>query len=100
MSKPLKRLKIKLFYPGNKSHKVVLMNAPKGRIIPPGGEQTTLENFASQYEKNFPEDEFSLREVGRGEYNFVWIGKREADPAELLVGGMHLGEVVTVELGR
>jgi hypothetical protein len=97
--KALKRITVKLFAPGNKTHKTVTLPAGKGRMFVDEG-VSALNHFAEELEKNFPNEDYALREVGRGEYNFVWIGKKAVDPADLLVGGMHLGEVATVELGQ
>lgn len=97
--KPLKRLRVKIFQPGNKRHKVVLLEAGKGRMIIPGHELGCLEPVIAMVEKNHPFDEFSLVQVGRGDFNIVWRGRKPIQPEEILALGVPLGEVTTVTLG-
>jgi hypothetical protein len=97
--KPLRKLKIKVFTIGNKSHKTIHLSVPKGMQYKDGGEDIVLRQFADEIEKSFPNDHFSLKQIGRGEYNFVWVGKKPVDPATLVVAGMAVGEVTSVEVG-
>ena len=99
-TKPLRCLRIKLFTPGNRSHKTCVVKAKGGHHFTDEGEEIILKRYADEIEKAWPCDEFSLKEVGRGEYSFVWIGKRPIDEAALLVGGMPLGQVAQVEVGQ
>jgi hypothetical protein len=97
--KPLKQLRIKVFQPGNTSCKQHRLHVPKGMIVKPGGEFDVLGRIADDLERTFPTEEFEMIEVGRGAYNFVHKGKRPIDPANILVGGLRLGEVATVQVG-
>lgn len=97
--KPLRQLKIKVFTPGNKAFKTIHMRVPKGMQYRDGGEEIVLRQFADEIEKAYPNDEFALKQLARGEFNFVHVGKKPVDPATLLVGGMAVGEVASVEVG-
>lgn len=97
--KPLRQIKIKLFTIGNKSFRTMHIRAPKNMQYKDGGEEVVLRQFAEELEKSLPNEDFALRQVGRGEFNFVWIGKKPVDPELLVVAGMAVGEVASVEVG-
>lgn len=75
MSKPLRSINIRIFSPGNKSWTRLFIRAPKGRAFNDQGEDYVLKNIAERVEHAAPLEEYALRKVGRGEYNFVHIGK-------------------------
>lgn len=60
MSTPLKKLTIKMFAPGNRTHKTVILAAGKGKVFKPGGEFDVLANVADSLETQFPNDEFRM----------------------------------------
>lgn len=98
--RPLKQITVKIFFPGNKGHRTRIFAAPAGHHFKVGGEQGVLETIAGEIEKQWPFEEYSLKEVGRGCFNFVWVGKKPVEDSELLVGGLQLGETTSVEVGR
>lgn len=93
MSTSRKQIQVKLFLPGNKKFRLETIRAPKGQCFTSSGEDFVLAKVAVELEKNFPGDEYTMVQVGKGKYNFVWAGKKPIDEAELLVGGLRLGEV-------
>jgi hypothetical protein len=97
--KPVKQIKVKVFTVGNKSCKTFHFRSPNGRVFTPEGVEHTLQRFAAEISKSFPHDEYTLKQLSRNEFNFCWVGKRVIDPGELLVGGMALGQIASVEVG-
>ena len=97
----LKKLTIKMFAPGNRTHKTVILAAGKGKVFKPGGEFEVLSNVADSLETQFPNDEFRMVQVGPAAFNFVWERKKTLEEVadRVMIGGMHLGEVATVEMG-
>ena len=71
-SVPLKKLTIKMFAPGNRTHKTVILAAGKGKVFKPGGEFDVLSRVAESLETQFPNDEFRMVQVGPAAFNFVW----------------------------
>jgi hypothetical protein len=102
MSAPLKKLTIKMFAPGNRTHKTVILAAGKGKVFKPGGEFDVLSNVADSLETQFPNDEFRMVQVGPAAFNFVWDRKKTLEEVadRVMIGGMHLGEVSTIQLGK
>lgn len=98
--KPVKQVKLKIFAPGNKSYKTTFVKVPNGQQFRPEGIEFVLRQAAKNIEEGFPLEEYSLRQLGRAEFNFVHVGKKPVDEAALLVGGVPLGEVATVEVGQ
>jgi len=100
-SVPLKKLTIKMFAPGNRTHKTVILAAGKGKVFKPCGEFEVLSNVADSLETQFPNDEFRMVQVGPAAFNFVWERKKTLEEVadRVMIGGMHLGEVATVEVG-
>jgi len=74
----MKKIAIKLFYPGNKRHKKVIVRAPSGRLITPDGIERQLRQAADTLEKEFPGHDYHLVPIGHGAYNFVCIGEKPA----------------------
>jgi hypothetical protein len=94
-----KILRIKLFEPGNKKHKVYVFRAGKSRHFAERGVEDILGKVVAEIEKMYPHREYSMVQVGRGDYNFMDRGYKEVADEDLLVAGLRLGEVVTVEVG-
>lgn len=80
MGKPLKKLVIKVFNRNNKEAKTHHITADNGRHFVGDG-QAYLERFAEQIEQQWPDDEYKLVEVGKGQFNFVWVKIREKTEA-------------------
>jgi hypothetical protein len=97
--KPLRYLTIKVFSPGNRKHKTFMIKCPPGSHLKADGEDEVLKQFADRIERTWPHEEYAVREVGRGAWNFVWVRSTPVDDAELRIGGMKLGEVASVEVG-
>lgn len=97
--KPLKQLKVKVFTVGNRSYKTVHLKAKPGHIFTPEGEEYALRQFAEHLEQQLPFEEFTLKQIGRGEYNIVHVRTKPADEREIVCAGMPLGEVASVEVG-
>lgn len=97
--RPLKQITLKVFTPENRSHKTFIVKCPNGTQLKRGGENVVLKRFADELEKNFPLDDFEMREVGRGCFNFVWVRRKPVEEQSLAVAGMELGKQTTVEMG-
>lgn len=77
----MKKIQIKLFYPGNKRHKKVIVRAPNGKTITSDGVEHYLQQAALTLEKEFPGHDYHLVPIGPGAFNFVCAGEK---PGELL----------------
>lgn len=97
--KPLRYLTIKIFAPGNRQHRTRVIKCPKGHHIMLGEEKEVLKTITAELRKQSPDHDYEVKEVGRGAYNFVWVAQKPVPDEELLVGGMRLGEVTSVEVG-
>ena len=97
----MKKITIKMFAPGNRTHKTVILAAGKGKVFNPGGEFDVLSNVADSLETQFPNDEFRMVQVGRAAFNFIHVRKKTLEEVvdRVMIGGMHMGEVATVEVG-
>ena len=97
----MKKLTIKMFAPGNRTHKTVILAAGKGKVFKPSGEFDVLSNVADSLETQFPNDEFRMVQVGPAAFNFIHARKKTLEEVadRVMIGGMHLGEVATVEVG-
>ena len=75
----INRLVLKLFTPHNVSYRTETVGE-KGKHIEmqPWQLGTFMEQFCAEYQKAYPGHEFAVRLVGRGRYNIVWIGEKEA----------------------
>jgi len=98
----VKKLTIKMFAPDNRTHKTIILAVGKGKVFARGGEFNVLSNVADSLETQFPNDEFRMVQVGKGAFNFVWDRKKTLEEVadRVMIGGMHLGEVATVEVGQ
>jgi hypothetical protein len=94
-----KVVRVKIFTPGNKKHKVYIFRAPAGRTFVEDGIDDIVEKCAAEVEKMYPEHEYGLVKVGKADFNFVHRGHKPVDEQDIIVAGLRLGEVVTVELG-
>jgi hypothetical protein len=94
-----KILRIKLFEPGNKKHKVYIFRAGDGRHFAERGAEDILGKVVAEIEKMYPEHEYAMVQVGKGDYNFMHRGHKEVAAEDIVVAGLRLGEVVTVEVG-
>jgi hypothetical protein len=64
-------IRVRIFMPGNKASICkTLWNAE--------GIEAQLSHTAAQIEKNHPDDEYRLVELGPSRFNFVWVGKKQA----------------------
>lgn len=96
----MKKITIKMFAPGNRTHKTAILSAGKGRIFKPGHEFNILSRVADQLETEFPCEEFRMVQVGPAAFNFIHVRTNPVDPEQIMVGGMKLGEVATVRIGK
>ena len=71
----LKRIMVKVFAPGNKKYRRVIIRANAGKAIPPSGVESTLKQMADAVEKTYPGQEYHLVPVGVGAFNFVHLGE-------------------------
>jgi hypothetical protein len=67
-----KKIKLKIFYPGNQKHVVKELRAPAGRGITESAIADWLKSFADGIEKAWPEHEYRLVELAPNSFNFVW----------------------------
>jgi len=95
----LKNIRIKIFEPGNRKHKVYIFRAGKQRHFVEAGVTDILGKVAAEVEKMHPEHEYGMVQAGNGDYNFICRGYKAVADEDLLVAGMRLGEVVSVEVG-
>jgi hypothetical protein len=77
MGKPLKKLVIKVFNRNNQAAKTHQITADNGRIFV--DVSPILNRFAEQIEKQWPEDEYRMVELGPGRFNFIWVGPRKPE---------------------
>lgn len=67
----LKRLAFKVFAPGNKRFKKLLVLAPHRKAFTPQGVDDVLSQMATRVEESFPEHDYRFVPIGTGEFNFV-----------------------------
>jgi hypothetical protein len=96
----IKSIRIKIFEPGNRKHKVYMFRAGKQRHFVEAGVTDILAKVAEEVEKMHPEHEYGMVQVGKGDYNFLHRGFKPVEDEDILVAGMRLGEVVSVEVGQ
>jgi hypothetical protein len=71
-----KRIRVKIFAPGNKQGNALIIKAPKGKQFTEQGIAAHLDNIANQLEKAYPKDDFRMIELRDGQVNFVHQGER------------------------
>jgi hypothetical protein len=76
--RPLKQITIRIFRPGGKKSKTHLYRAPNGKAFTETGLASLLEQTITNIETHLPDEDYAMRQVGRGAFNFVWMGKKEA----------------------
>jgi hypothetical protein len=94
-----KIIRIKIFDPGNNKHKVYIFRAPNGRSFIEAGVEDILGKVVAEVEKMYPEHDYRMVQVGRADYNFLDCGHKAVAGEDIVVAGLRLGEVVTVEVG-
>lgn len=94
-----KIIRIKIFAPGNKKHKVYIFRAPNGRSFVEAGVEDILSKVVAEVEKMYPEHEYGMVQVGKADYNFLDRGHKPVAGEDIVVAGLRLGEVVTVQVG-
>lgn len=77
--KPVKLVTIKIFAPDNRTHTTHRVAAGAGKAFTQDGLDELLEGFVTKIERLQPDDEYALKNVGRGAYNFVWLRKRSME---------------------
>lgn len=75
---------VRVFNIGNKGSYVTRHRARPGHGISEEAIDKRLEQVADQIEKRFPGHEYRMVEVGEAQFNFVWIGRREAPAIQKL----------------
>lgn len=84
-STPWRRLTLKIFAAGNK--KVLhtkICKAAKGHVFNEDGIQRILEEMADVLERQLPQQEFRLVELGHGRFNFINETKAEEPDERIL----------------
>ena len=76
-----KKLKAKIFYPGNQKHVVRENRAPAGKGFAEDNIIGWLKHLADSIEKAFPNHEYRMVELAPWSFNFVWV--REIENAEV-----------------
>lgn len=72
----LKRIRVKLFLPGNQKFVRKTFAAKPGHRLTEDGLDQILEFAVDQVEKLFPGHEYSMVQVGPRDFNFVWISEK------------------------
>ncbi len=72
-----KKMKAKIFFPGNHKHVVKEHRAPVGKGITEEGMSSWLKVLADAIEKQFPHHEYRLVQIGSWSFNFVWVRELE-----------------------
>jgi len=67
-----KKVKAKIFFPGNQKHVVKELRAPVGKGVNAEGIDNWLKSLAEAIEKQFPGHEYRLVTLGPASFNFVW----------------------------
>jgi hypothetical protein len=75
MAKPIKQIEIKIFLPGGKRRRRLLMLAAADRHFTEDGIQNYLGRMAAKVEHELPGIEYRMIELGGGRYNFVPVEK-------------------------
>lgn len=73
-----KALRVKIFAPGNKSSRLLILKAPAGTAWTEQGIENQLKHLAGQIETAWPVHEFRLVPTGKANFNFVWDRERTA----------------------
>jgi len=73
-----KQLRVKIFTPGNKKCRQMVLRAPSGRLITPQGIDNQLENLVNQVETLYPAHDYRLVALGPNVSNFVWQREKES----------------------
>lgn len=76
-----RKVKAKIFFPGNQKHLPLEHRAPNGQGITEDGIAKWLENVSSAIEKKFPGHEYRMVELSACSFNFIWVGEID-QPAE------------------
>lgn len=74
----IRSLKVKVFRVGNKGFVVQTNHAGQKKHFTADGIEKMLAQYAEQIEKNMPNEEYKLVQVGRGEFNFVHVETKAA----------------------
>lgn len=77
---------VRIFNPGNASHRTIRRRADKGQGFADAAVDDILDGVAEHLEKYFPEHDYRLVPIGSGEFNFVWRGRRQAPGTQEQVG--------------
>jgi hypothetical protein len=67
----LKTLRFRVFEPGNKISHLTTIQARPGMVFTEEGIQRELEKFSEMLDKTFPQQQFRLVELSRGQFNFI-----------------------------
>lgn len=68
-----KKLKAKVFAPGNQSHRVLQHRAPAGKAYAEQDISGWLEHLSEIIEKSWPNQEYRMVEIASNSFNFVWV---------------------------
>jgi hypothetical protein len=74
----VKVIRARVFAPGNRRSALLAYRAAHGRAWAPADVDKILDGVAADIEKNFPDHEFEMVELGQGHYNFVCRGEKKA----------------------
>lgn len=73
-----RRIVLKVLPAGEASIKKqkVVVQAPAHRLFTEKSIDGTVESFAADLEKAYPNSEFRLVQIGPAEFNFIWAGEK------------------------
>lgn len=78
----IKRLRVKIFLPGNSKFARRTFAARSGCVLTENGIDQVLDFLAEEVEKSFPEHEYQLLQVAPDQFNFVWRSEKAPVRAE------------------
>jgi len=78
-----KRVRVKVFLPGNKKHGTVIYKSQSGKGYHATGIDELLDNIATRLEQVYPGEEYRLVALAPDSFNFVHAGaNRSGNPVE------------------
>lgn len=72
----IKRIHVKIFNPHNRGYQRHVVVAGAGRAFFEDGVDKALEHMATAIEQLYPQHEYSMVQVDRDAFNFVWRSEK------------------------
>jgi hypothetical protein len=72
----IRKLKVRVFAPGNKKSSEAIISSTKNRYLKPAEMQAKAEEIKRQVEELLPMEEYRLVKLSSRQYNLVWVSSR------------------------